>query len=72
MCLNAKYLGKTSLYKLRGKSATPAKSKQEPFVTLVTTVNYCQKEIYYRCCTGPVYTSETSYYKKVLKGTTVR
>ena len=35
--------------KLRGKSTTPTTSKQELFVTLVTTVNCCHKEIYYRC-----------------------
>ena len=33
-------------------------------MTLVTTVNYCPKEIYYRYCRGPRYASETSYYKK--------
>ena len=26
--------------------------KQELFVTLVNAVNYCHKEIYYRCCRG--------------------
>ena len=42
-------------------------SKQELLVTLVTTVNYCHKEILgvlqgsYR---GPRYSSEISYYKK--------
>ena len=39
-------------------------SKQELFVALVTTVNYCHKEIYYRYYRGPRYASETSYYKK--------
>ena len=39
-------------------------SKQELFVTLVTTVNYSHKEIYYRYYWGPRYTSETSYYEK--------
>ena len=43
---------------------THTTSKQELFVTLVTTVNYCHKEIYYRYCRGPRYASETSYYKK--------
>ena len=50
MYLTAKY----SPNKLRGKSMTHTTSKQELFVTLVTTVNYCHKEIYYR------------YYKGVL------
>ena len=39
-------------------------SKQELFVALVTTVNYCHKDIYYRYCRGPRYLSETSHYKK--------
>ena len=39
-------------------------SKQELFVTLVTAVNYCYQEIYYRYYRGPTYTSETSDYKK--------
>ena len=39
-------------------------SKQELFVALVTTVNYCHKEIYYRYYRGPRYASETRYYKK--------
>ena len=39
MYLTAKYLLKTSPNKLRGKSTTPTTSKQELFVTLVTTVN---------------------------------
>ena len=43
---------------------THTTSKQELFVTLVTTVNYCHKEIYYRYYRGPRYASETSYYKK--------
>ena len=64
MYLTAKYLWKNSPNKLRGKSTTPTTSKQELFVTLVTTVNYCHKEIYYRHCRGPRYASETSYYKK--------
>ena len=54
MYLTAKYLWKTSPNRLRGKSMTHTTSKQELFVTLVTTVNYCHKEIYYR------------YYKGVL------
>ena len=33
-------------------------------MTLVTTVNYRHKEIYYRYYKGPRYASETSYYKK--------
>ena len=53
MYLTAKYLWKTSPNKLRGKSTTPTTSKQELFVTLVTTVNYWHKEIYYRYCRGP-------------------
>ena len=64
MYLTAKYLWKTSPNRLRGKSMTHATSKQELFVTLVTTVNYCHKEIYYRYYRGPRYASETSYYKK--------
>ena len=64
MYLTAKYLWKTSPNKLRGKSMTHTTSKQELFVTLVTTVNYCHKDIYYRRCRGPRYPSETSYYKK--------
>ena len=63
-CLIDKYLWKTSPNKFRGKSATPTTSKQELFVTLVTTVNCCHKEIYYRYYKGPGYASETSYYKK--------
>ena len=43
---------------------THTTSKQELFVTLVTTVNYCHMEIYYRYYRGPRCTSETSYYKK--------
>ena len=43
---------------------THTTSKQELFVTLVTTVNYCHKEIYYRYYRGPRYASETIYYKK--------
>ena len=39
-------------------------SKQELFVALATTVNYCHKEIYYRHYRGPRYASETRYYKK--------
>ena len=27
-------------------------------------ISYCHKEIYYRYCRGPRYTSETGYYKK--------
>ena len=46
---------------------TPTTSKQEFFVTLATAVNYCHKEIYYRCCKSPTYASETSYYKKFYK-----
>ena len=34
------------------------------FVTFVTTVNYCHKEIYYRYYKGARYASETSYRKK--------
>ena len=64
MYLTAKYFWKTSPNKLRGKSTTLTTSKQELFVTLVTTVNYWHKEIYYRYCRGPRYASETSYYKK--------
>ena len=33
-------------------------------MTLVTTVNYCHMEIYYRYYRGPRCASETSYYKK--------
>ena len=33
-------------------------------MALVTTVNYCHKEIYYRYYRGPRYASETRYYKK--------
>ena len=33
-------------------------------MTLVATVNYCHKEIYYRYCRDPRSASETSYYKK--------
>ena len=62
--ITAKYLWKSSPNKLRGKSTYPTTSKQKLFVTLVTTVNYWHKEIYYRYCRGPRYTSETSYYKK--------
>ena len=43
---------------------THTTSKQDLFVTLVATVNYCHKEIYYRYYKGPRYASETSYYKK--------
>ena len=43
----------------------PATSKQEIFVTLVNVVNYCHKDIYYRCCRGPRFASETSYHKKL-------
>ena len=43
---------------------THTTSKQELFVTLVTTVNYCHKEIYHRYYRGPRYASETSHYKK--------
>ena len=43
---------------------THTTSKQELFVTFVTTVNYCHKEIYYRYYKGPRYASETSYNKK--------
>ena len=43
---------------------TPTTSKQERFVTLVTTVNYCHKEIYYRYDGGPRNASKTRYYKK--------
>ena len=32
---------------------THTTSKQELFVTLVTTLNYCHKEIYYRYYSGP-------------------
>ena len=63
MYLTAKYLWKTSPNRLRSKSMTHTTSKQELFVTLVTTVNYCHKEIYYRYYKGPRYASETSYYK---------
>ena len=38
--LTAKYFCKTSPNKLRDKSTIPTTSKQELFVTLVTTVNY--------------------------------
>ena len=62
-CLTDKYLWKTSSNKLRGKFTTPATSKQQFFVTLVNAVNYCHKEIYYRCFRCPRYASETSYYK---------
>ena len=62
MYLTAKYLWKTSPNRLRGKSMTHTTSKL--FVTLVTTVNYCHKEICYRYYKGPRYASETSYYKK--------
>ena len=65
MYLTAKYLWKTSPNRARGKSMTHTTSKQELFfVTLVTTVNYCHKEIYYRYCKGSRYASEISYYKK--------
>ena len=60
MYLTAKY----SPNKVRGKSMTHTISKQELFVALVTTVNYCHKEIYYRYYRGPRYASETRYYKK--------
>ena len=63
MCLTDKYIWKTSPNKLRGKSTTPAISKQEFFVTLVNAFNYCHKESYYRCCRCPRYASETRYYK---------
>ena len=43
---------------------THTTSKQELFVTLVTTVNYCLKEIYYRYYWDPRYVSETSCYQK--------
>ena len=43
---------------------THTTSKQELLVTLVTTVNYCHKEIYYRYYRDPSYAYETSYYKK--------
>ena len=43
---------------------THTTSKQELFVALVFTVNYCHKEIYYRYYRGPRYASETSYHKK--------
>ena len=59
-----KYLWKTSPNKLKGKSMAHTTSKQELFVTLVTAVNYCHKEIYHRYYRGPRYASETSYYKK--------
>ena len=62
-CLTDKYLWKTSSNKLRGKFTTPATSKQQFFVTLANAVNYCDKEIYYRCFRCPRYASETSYYK---------
>ena len=52
MCLTDKYLWKTSPNKRRGKSTTPTISNQELFVALVTTINCCHKEIYYRCCRG--------------------
>ena len=55
---------KRHLINSRGKSATPTTSKEELFVTLVTTVNYCHKDIYYRRCRGSRYPSETSYSKK--------
>ena len=64
MYLTAKYLWKTSPNRPRGKSMTHTTSKQELFVTFVTTVNYCHKEIYYRYYKGPRYASETSYNKK--------
>ena len=60
-------LWKTSPNKLRSKSTTPATSKQELFVTVVNAVKYCHKKIYYRCCRGPRYTSENSYYEKFKK-----
>ena len=43
---------------------THTTSKQELFVTLVTTVNYCHMEIYCRHYWGPRYASETSCYQK--------
>ena len=43
---------------------THTTSKLELFVTLVTTINYCHKEIYHRYYRGPRYASETSHYKK--------
>ena len=64
MCLTDKYLWKTSPDKVSRKSKTLATSKQELFVTLDNAVNYCHKEIYYRCCRGPRYVSETCCYKK--------
>ena len=64
MCITDKYLWKTSPNKLRGKATTRAISKMEFFVTLVNAVNYCHKEIHCRCWRGPIYVSETSYYKK--------
>ena len=61
MYLTAKYLWKTLPNKLRGKSMTHTISKQELFVALVTTVNYCHKEIYYWYYRA----SETRYYKNL-------
>ena len=46
------------------KSTTTATSKPKFFVTVVNAVNYCHWEIHYRCCRGPRYASETSYYKE--------
>ena len=46
MCLIDKYIWKTSPNKLWGRSTTPATSKQEFFVTLVSAVNYYHKEIF--------------------------
>ena len=60
----AKCLWKTLPNKFRGKSTTPTTSKRELYVTLVTTVNYWHKKIYYKYCMAPTYASETSYYKK--------
>ena len=39
---------------------THTTAKQELFVTLVTTVNNCHKEIYYRYYRDPRYASEIS------------
>ena len=63
MYLTAKYLRKTLPNRLRGKSATHTTSKQKLCVILVTAVNYCHKEFYYRYYKGSRNASETSYYK---------
>ena len=47
---------------------THATPKQELFVILVTTVNYCHKEIYYRYYKGPRYASETNFPGTIFLG----